>query len=115
MEAILGGVALTPVRTARHVDAEHVIGRAEMIVAGRLGSLRELAYGCGAARDIDQGQHNAELHRHLLAEPALSAHGFGRGGVTGRGRSETRVGRPERTARITLRSMRATLPHAGPP
>src|SRR5262249_22009791 len=51
-----------PARPARHVDAEHVVGRAEVMIAQPLGGLREVAHGRGVAVNVSQRQRNAELH-----------------------------------------------------
>ena len=68
MEEVLRGVSRTPVWTACHVDAEHMVGSAEMIVAERLGSLCEITHRCRVALDINQWQRDAELHRGSPSE-----------------------------------------------
>jgi hypothetical protein len=43
MEQIGRGVAVAPAGTARHIDAEHVVGHRQILIADFLGGLREFA------------------------------------------------------------------------
>ena len=70
MKKVLGRVAVSPVLAARHIDAEHVIGGGEVVIAEVFRSLREIAYRRGVAFDIDQRQRNAKLHTCLPGQPA---------------------------------------------
>ena len=59
------GAALRPARPARDIDAEHVIGRGQPVIADRLGRLREIADRVRLPADIDQRQRHPELHPSL--------------------------------------------------
>ena len=56
VEEIGRGVSRAPIRSARDIDPQNVIGRREMIVAGRLRRLRKQPDRCGIATDIGQRQ-----------------------------------------------------------
>ena len=75
VKQIRRGVAVAPIRPARDIDAEHVIGGGQVLVADLLGGLREFADrgGIAADSDIDQGQRHAKFHLdfppHGVAQP----------------------------------------------
>ena len=78
VEEIGRGVSRAPVRPARDIDPQNVIGGREMIVAGRLRRLGEQPDRGGIAADIGQRQCNAEFHRmlptHILADRCDPVH-----------------------------------------
>ena len=62
VKEVLGSVARTPVGPARDIDAEHMVGRAQMVVAQALRGLREIPHGRRVPLDVHQRQRDAELH-----------------------------------------------------
>ena len=57
MEEIGRCVAITPIGATRDIDAEHVVGCSQILIADLLGRLREFAYGgrIAANSDVDKG------------------------------------------------------------
>ena len=68
------GARLGPIGPARDIDAQHVIGRGDAVIADRLRRLGKFAQGRRLAANIDNRQGYAELHLHLrpvaLSTPA---------------------------------------------
>jgi hypothetical protein len=64
MKEIGRRVAVAPIRAARDIDAEDVVGRGQILITDLLGRLREFAYGGWIAPngDIDKGQRDAKFH-----------------------------------------------------
>src|SRR5581483_10736996 len=62
VEEVLGGVARSPVGSARHVDTEHMVRCAEAVVAEAFGGLGEVAHDDRVALNVDQRQTDSELH-----------------------------------------------------
>src|SRR5262249_2705849 len=52
VEVVGRGVALAPIGPARDIDAEHVIGSGQKVIAQILGGLREVAYHSRLATDV---------------------------------------------------------------
>ena len=76
VEEIGRGVARAPVRPARGVHAQNMVGRGEMIVARRLRRLSEQPHRRRIAADVGQGQCDAEFHHGAPQNiiPSFSGH-----------------------------------------
>ncbi len=70
VEQVGRGVARPPVRPARDIDAEHVVGRGEVVIPGRLCRLREGPHVVRRAADVGERQCDAQLH-WICSVPAM--------------------------------------------